>query len=478
MSVGTRVREAMSLPPRGRYQVRAIRGLEANDGRGILGDIMGLGKTYEFIGWMAIRPDVRSVVIVCPVGVKYQIQDMLWDLARIPSCVMEGRTPYPPSEDVVIINYDILATAEWPGGKRTKGAKPRFPWMELLRSRPVDLVVMDEIQKIKNRQALRTQACQALSRGIRHVIGSSGTLIDKAPVEFFPILQMVAPFEFTSFWKYVMRYCEPKRAFRGRGWDFSGASNLEELHERIKPWLFRSTDRTGLPPKNRTVLPVRLANRGTYDEAEGNFLRWVKKVKGKKAEEKAAKAVGLAKLGVLKRMAGVGKVPTIEGWVNDYLEQNGDKVTIFAIHHEVIDFLRVCFQNAAVIDGRVTGKKRETTKKKYLTDPSCRVFIGQLAAAGEGLDGLQTVSSTVLFAEVGWNWSEHEQGEDRVLRPGQKAQSVNIYYVVGRNTVEEPILDLIQSKADIVNRVLHNEVLDPLFQRKRNVGSLIQNRGV
>ena len=65
MSVGARMREALVTEPK-RYQIQAVRFLEARGGRGILGDDMGLGKTYEFIAWLAINPRVSRVVIVCP----------------------------------------------------------------------------------------------------------------------------------------------------------------------------------------------------------------------------------------------------------------------------------------------------------------------------------------------------------------------------------------------------------------------------
>jgi len=47
-----------------------------------------------------------------------------------------------------------------------------------------------------------------------------------------------------------------------------------------------------------------------------------------------------------------------------------------------------------------------------------------------------------------------DQAEDRVCRIGQTAKYVNIYYLVGLNTVEERILTIIEEKDDICARVL------------------------
>ena len=259
-----------------KYQIQAVRMLESNNGRGILGDDMGLGKTYEALAWLVINTGNIPAVIVCPSNLKYQWQRQLWEHARMKSEVVEGVTPYYPSCPVVIINYKILAEAVWPGGKRRKRARPKFPWVDMLKRMEPKTVILDEFHYIKNRAALRTRACVQLCRKVRHLISCSGTPIEKAPVEFYPILNLTAPREFSSFWKYAHQYCDAKKGFFG--WDFSGADNLEELHERVSPWMIRRLKKDvakELPPKIRSVLPVSISNRKDYDHAEGDFLDWM-----------------------------------------------------------------------------------------------------------------------------------------------------------------------------------------------------------
>jgi len=460
-SVGTRMRQALSTEPK-KYQIQAVRFLEKNNGRGILGDDMGLGKTYEALAWLAIHSEIPRVVVVCPSSVKYQWRYQLKLHAGIESEVLKGVKPYSPSSNILIINYKILAEAA-----KTK-TRFRFPWTERLIQFDPQLVVIDEFHYIKNQSALRTQACKMLAKNRPYIIGASGTPIEKSPADFFPMLNLIAPGEFKSYWNYGMRYCDLKKSHGV--WDYSGAENLEELHERVKPWMIRrmKTDvAEELPNKIRTIIPMSLDNRKNYNSAKENFLKWVEENEGKEAVKRAERARSLTQLGKLKEIAAIGKMKSIQSWIVDFLEQSDGKLVIFCVHTKILQDLKEAFPNSAVIDGNTLPEDRQTQIDKFVKDPKCRIFIGQIRAAGVGIDGLQLVSSTVLFAELGWNFSEHEQAEDRVLRLGQKASSVNVYYSVAQNSIEEKILDILQDKHDICSRVLNGKLQTlNLFNRR------------
>ena len=197
-----------------KYQIQAVRAVEVAGGRFVLGDDMGLGKTLEAIGWLALHPEVKRVVVVCPAHIKYQWQDQLWKHASMRAGVAEGRTPHKVKAHILIINYTILASnAQWPGGKKKKGVKPSFPWVELIRQGNPQLVILDECHYTKDRQRLRTMAVRQLCQRVPHIIGASGTPVDNTPAEFFTILQLVAPKVFTSFWRsLILPICAERSA--------------------------------------------------------------------------------------------------------------------------------------------------------------------------------------------------------------------------------------------------------------------------
>jgi len=470
------MRQTLHTAPK-RYQIQAVRKLEANNGRCILGDDMGLGKTYEALAWIALHPDIRRVVIVCPSSIKYQWKQQARHHAGLRAQVLEGVTPYTPSHNIVIINYSILAHAEWPGG-RGRGARPKFPWVERLLQQGPQAVILDEFHYIKNTRALRTKACIQLCRKVPHLISCSGTPIEKSPVEFYPILNLTAPTDFPSFWQYAFQYCDPKRGWRGRGWDFSGASNLEELHQKVQPWMIRRMKcevAKELPPKIRSVIPVPITNPQEYHHAEEDFLDWAEAHLGKAAAKRASNAIALTRLGKLKQIAAQGKLQALNAWIKDFLDTDG-KLIVFGVHHSILNSLHQMFPLAATVSGKVPPKHRPAQVARFIQNPKCRIFLGQIKAAGIGLDGLHQAASSVLFAELAWNPSDHEQAEDRALRIGQHASSVNVYYMVGKHTIEEDLLNILQHKHHVCKQVLDGQALyEDLFttqhQRRNGNGS-------
>jgi len=418
---------------------------------------------------MALNPDATPVVIICPASVKYQWKRALWKLARIRAEVMNGYEPYPPRRSVVILNYEILRKAEWPNGKR-KGVRPHFPWVEELRKLKPQALFIDEAHHIKNRSALQTRACVALGRKLPHVVGMSGTPIEKAPAEFWPILNLIDNKEFDSFMKYAFRFCKPTRGYHG-GLEFKGADNLEELHALISRYMVRhlkSEVAAELPPKVRTLVPVQLTNRKKYQQVESDFLLYLKNLYGPEAACKMMMngTKHLLEWGALKRLAAEGKVEAAIQWIKDFLETADEKLIVFFVHKRIKDQLMAAFPGSALVDGSVTGLKREKEKERFIHNPKCRLFLGQIKAAGEGVDGLHLAASTVLFLELGRHWGEHIQAEDRALRLGQTAESINVFYMVAHGSVEEKALSKIESSHDILNKVLDGKFEDKqLFHR-------------
>lgn len=436
IGIGQQVKKAMITPPK-RFQMQGVRFHERKDGRSINGDSMGLGKTYQATAWIAIHPEIRPVLIICPATLKYQWQEELKKHADLTSEVLSGRKSYPPMENIIIINYDIISY-----------------WKDFFMKNIPALIVMDECHYCKSSKALRTKACRSISRKTKHILPMSGTPIINRPAELFPILNMINPKQFNSFWEFAFQYCDPKTGYGGH-WDFSGASNLEELHEIVSEIMIRRTKSEvmeELPPKQRTTVPVDISNRKTYNKARNDFISWVEENMSTQKAMRALKAVALVRLGTLKRIAAEGKIKAIKEWIQNWMEDTGEKLVVFAIHKSVVGKLKEAFPEAKIIDGSTAMKKRKASVDKFQNNDNCRLIIGNIQAMGVGLT--LTASSTVLFAEIGWTPGEHNQAEDRVLRIGQEADSVNIYYIVGKDTIEEDILEVIEKKRDICSQVL------------------------
>ena len=84
-------------------------------------------------------------------------------------------------------------------------------------------------------------------------------------------------------------------------------------------------------------------------------------------------------------------------------------------------------------------------------------MVASMKAAAEGIT--LTAASDVVFCELGWSPSEHDQAAARVHRIGQDANKVTAYYFVGLDTIEETIAELLDEKRMVVKAVHDGEEL-------------------
>lgn len=406
-------------------------------GRDLLALEMGLGKTFTALLRAKECPDVRPVVAVCPASVKFVWEREAWVRCGLRAAVLEGRKPergigkFP----LYIVNYDILGD-----------------WLEWLKNLNPQMVIGDEIQAIKNKGAQRSKAFRKLCQGVPSLVFLSGTPLISRPAELFNAANLLWPKEFSSFFSYAKEFCAPKRTYWG--WDVSGAANLDILHRRLircgmqrrKKWQVLSE----LPAKQRNVVPLPLSNPKEYEEAKKDFVGWLRKQSPQKAK-RAEKAKALAQMGYLKRLAASLKLPAVLDWVDSFLDSTDEKLVLFAIHKTVVEALRERYQNSVVLDGSTAPKDRQAAVDRFQRDDKCRLFIGNVQAAGVGIT--LTAAKTVAFAEMGWTPAEMMQAEDRCHRIGQTEQ-VSVYYLVAKDTIEAKLCELLTKKSLILDKTL------------------------
>ena len=437
MSLRKRIAQVSRTPPY-TFQVKGVRFIKNNHARCLVADDMGIGKTYQTIIHLALHPSHRSAIIICPAGLKLHWQRELWHHARLESQVLDGRTPHHHTHgNIWIINYDIL-----------------HYWLPWLLDRHARIIIPDECQRLINRSSKRSQAFTTLAEPCPHIIGLSGTPIVNRPIEFFPILHAIAPKVFPSYTQYAFRFCNPR--LRHGQWDMSGATNLTELHDLVAPLMIRRMKEDvldELPCTITTTLPIALSNQKEYDAVEDDFVKWLRENGGVAALKTASRAQAFVKMGILRRLAAAGKMSAIEEWIEDFLNDTNQKLVVFTWHNDTINRLMEKFgKQAVMINGSVPPNKRQGIVDKFQCSPDCRIFFGNLKAAGEGIT--LTAAATVCNTELGWNPATHDQAIDRLIRIGQKSKVVESFYFIGRGTVEEKILALHETKRQVIAKIL------------------------
>lgn len=451
------------------FQKKGVAFIESRNGRALIGDEMGLGKTIQALAWLALHPNRRPAIVVCPAHLKLnwarEIEKTLPDGQNV-QILFGTNTDRPITGDIIIINYDILANTyeeyrDTAGKKRFREIE-RTGWVDYIIDIKPEVVIIDEAHYIKSNTAFRSKSTRKLAGRCKHVIALTGTPIVNRPIEGFNIIQAIDSKVFPNFWHYTQRYCGAKHT--GFGWDFTGATNKDELHKKLTETIMVRRKKAevlpDLPDKIHSHIPIEIENPTEYANAEADFIEYLKETKGEESAEKAKQAEHLVKIEAMKQLAIKGKMKQAVQWVNDFLQNNGEKLVVFAVHKSVVDALMKEFKDVAVkVDGSVSAANRDKAVEAFQNNPDVKLFLGNIQAAGTGLT--LTAASSVAFLELPWTPGELVQAEDRCHRIGQKG-TVNIYYLLAGGTIEEKIAELLDEKKAVLGAVLDGQEVEEI----------------
>jgi len=326
-------------------------------------------------------------------------------------------------------------------------------WSDVLKGGGFGIVVVDESHYYKNWKTKRTKKLAEIAAHIRHRIELTGTVIKSRPAELYSQLKLIAPEIAGGFVDFATQYCG---GYRDRfGFHADGATNLDELHQRIKPVYLRRLKKNvlpELPPKLysdiQVEMPPALANR--YKRAAADFIKYLKEECGDETADAAKRAEHLTRITALKQLTLKPKIEAAVDFIRSANEQ-GEKVVAFSGYNEVIDAITAEFGKACVrITGADSASDRDAAVQAFQNNPAIMVFAGNITAAGVGLT--LTESSKVLFTDEPWTPGDKQQAEDRTHRIGQD-DCVNIYTLLAVGTIDTLIHDILAEKAEVVMAV-------------------------
>jgi hypothetical protein len=409
-----------------------------NARRAFLADEQGLGKTVEALA--ALEADgAYPAVVVCPASMKlgWLREAERW-LPHRSAVIIEGRPAVPPTGDITILNYELVAAHR-----------------EALAQRRPRALVVDESHYCKNPRAKRTQAVRKLAAsvapdGLR--LALTGTPVLNHADELISQLRVIGRLEdFGSGARF-------SNQFRGR-------LSEERLHWHLRRRCFvrrlKAEVLPQLPAKRQVVVPVALTNLTEYRLAERDVVEWLRSQPLDLSELNARiaatlRAERLAQLGTLQRLAARGKLAAALAWIDDFLV-SGEPLVVFARHVEVQEAVLARFPDALHLLGRDTIRDREATIAAFQDPEGPPLIIGATRVAGQGIT--LTRASNVAFLELEWTPAMHDQAEDRCHRIGQR-DAVTAWYLLAAGTIDETMARLIESKRHHVAAVTDGRVLD------------------
>ena len=135
------------------------------------------------------------------------------------------------------------------------------------------------------------------------------------------------------------------------------------------------------------------------------------------------------------------------------LFEENHKVLVFSQFTSFLAILRRRLDKEKIeyeyLDGSTRDRQRAS---RGSNDPDCKLYLISLKAGGLGLN--LTAAKDVYLLEPWWNPAVESQAIDRAHRIGQTRQ-VFAYRIIARDTVEEKVLALQNTKRDLADAILN-----------------------
>lgn len=434
------------------YQQDGVKFLTSGYHR-LLADDMGLGKTIQVIAAGFNTLKAKSVLIICPAQVKIHWARKIAEWSTHPQniCIlMDGKSKIPPGATVIIVNYELLLRDAIYRQLLARGEVIGY-----------ELVVCDEAHYLKTRDTKRTQrvlGAKSFMRFARFKWMLTGTPVLNRPAELYPMLRTLAPevidpyLDWVEYGKY---YCGGYA--EGNDENFKGASNIEELAEKLKGFMLRRVvddvmDQLPSVVTNTVELDIDmdeiLVAAGLEDLLEMDFL--------------PEDLLAWLPMATVRRLMAEAKIPQSLSYIKDMLAEV-DKVVVFAHHRHVIESIAKGLgeYNPVIVYGGMNSTQKQNNIDQFIVNSACRVIILQTQAGGTGVDGLQGVCNYCVFVELDWSPGVMDQAVARLKRTGQRGNTVFVHYLVIPNSLDTIIDGKVVTKRKVITKlIVKNEVSD------------------
>lgn len=419
-------------------------------GRALIASEVGTGKTLTALTAATVL-GIDRVLVVCPAGLrlnwKAEIDKWFPEFSSRVCVLLTGADPIDGT--IVITSYELAA-------KRLA---------ELALFAP-QVVIVDEAHALKSVTALRTKLLAPFCRRARCCLLLTGTPMLNRPIELWPLLYALRVHGVGRYTDFGVKFAAgvKVRVARGRqAWDFSGASNLDELNTLLRPHMIRRRKADvidQLPEKRRVKLAVETGQ--VDDRTLREQCRAALATHGTPAKAvAAAKARAESELsldGVLAAYRAVGRAKTKAAgqWIAD----NASRESPLVVYAHHLDTLRDLVADATkarlrtgLIVGAVPVEERHALVTRFQAG-EIDVLLCGISAANSGLT--LTRASEMLVVELPWSPLIATQCEGRVHRIGS-TRGVTIRYCVSEAAIDRVMWSVLTRKSETVGLAIDGD---------------------
>ena len=361
-----------------------------------------------------------------------------------------------------------------------------------------DLIIIDEAHKLSNANSGRYKIITDLIKrsNPKGIYELTGTIITNNPMNLYNILKIIDA-DITKDWQsYVKTYCDGKQIFvKGERdkfthaflkkknknswydltydeknelneyldknckkiWLTNGASNLDELKERIKHLYLRDLNEDIYKNFSKEVKIISYdLNKDEQDIYDNMWDEYINSFdESEKDINKLLDNKKLIESSVLRQATSQMMIPHTIQLAENILKSTNDKLIIFCAFDKEIYELQEYFGDKCTIhNGKLTPKAKEKSLKQFNEDENCRILLGNLVSTSVGLNII--VANHIIFNSISWLPAENQQAEYRILRIGQQ-KDCHIFYQSFKNTYLEKMFEILNIKNEIIDAVIVDE---------------------
>jgi len=483
--------------------------------RALLADEPGLGKTAQAI--RALKElneqgeDVFPALIVCPNTLK---KNWAREFARwypgVTTQVIKGTTTqrkkqFDTPADIYIINWESLRThsrlapygsialarCSACGGHDERVSLNRCEVHEReLNKIDFKSVVADEIHRSKDPKSKQTRALWSATADAKIRFALTGTPIANNVVDMWSILHWLSPEDWSSKTKWIDRMIDTMMNAFGGMMVIGVKPHMEEefqktishhmrrmLKARVLPWLPDVVN-------ERRDIEMSTKQKKAYEQMRDHMIAELESGEALSAPSVLTQTIRLLQFAssyadmVVNETTGepsaVLSEPSckVDSLMDDI--KNGDfgedSVAVCAVSRQLIELLSKALTKADIQHGLITGAQDEDERQQAIDDfQSGRIKWILFTAQAGGVGVTLTAARRLVMLQRPWSLVDHKQAMDRVHRIGSEIHdSVIITDYVTEGTIEERVLQVLETKADNFEQIVHDKakLLDLLKQDK------------
>lgn len=414
------------------YQYQGIAWLFSQDAA-LLADEMGLGKTMQTITALRLllrSGQARRILLICPKPLipNWQREFKLW-AEELPVMTVEGNTERRrmiwtmPGVPILIANYELMVRDF---ESLRDDEKPKF-----------DLLILDEAQRVKNRDSRTAQTAREITR--KRSWALTGTPIENRPEELaslFEFLEVIPP---------------------------NGTPDLRQLGRLSDRFILRRTKdlvMTDLPPRldRDEYLELTPAQEHSYKTAETEGVIQLNEMGDEISIQHVFELVLRLKQ-ITNYDPLTGESAKLDRLAADMEEisASGGKAILFSQWTRSLDWLKARLDErlddcgTLIYHGGVPTKKREPILAQFKDDPKSNLLLMSYGTGAVGLN-LQFAGYVFLF-DRWWNPAVEDQAINRAHRIGQKSKVI-VTKFISKETIEERIDLVLRQKRELFEEIL------------------------